>query len=413
MTTTMTARFDALCPACGSTITTGSGIARHNELSTPQLAAWVHVACISRPLAVQFVSRFKEVAVLGRAPARSVAMHIGEVVTRNKKYMEHVEVCYRAAAATCTASKWLSAVALATGKTVSAESAPEAPQAASVDPAVLAKLLDEVRASAREEARKAALEVTPREIVVRVNEGAAVKVEGRVHKSFERLLKMVASGCNVWLAGPAGSGKTTAAEQVAKSLGIPFFFNGAIDSEYKLSGFVDANGNIVSTAFRRAYTEGGLYLFDEVDASLPGATLAFNAALANGACDFPGIAGATAKHPNFRCVAAGNTWGFGATAEYVGRNKLDAAFLDRFVQLTWDYDEELEASLADNAAWCKKIQKLRAAARNRGLKVVISPRATIYGCALLRAGLSEAEALEACVSAKLTKADWENLRAAA
>src|SRR5690606_7558053 len=108
--------------------------------------------------------------------------------------------------------------------------------------------------------------------------------------------KMVAAGVNVWLAGPAGSGKTTAAEQVAKALKLKFYFNGAIDTEYKLSGFVDAHGRIVSTAFREAYTNGGVYLFDEVDASLPSATLAFNAALANGQCDFPGSKEPTPKH---------------------------------------------------------------------------------------------------------------------
>lgn len=235
------------------------------------------------------------------------------------------------------------------------------------------------------------------------------KIEGRVHRQFDKLLKMCAAGTNVWIAGPAGSGKTTAAHQVAEALKRPFFFNGAIDSEYKLSGFVDAQGRIVSTAFRRAYTEGGVYLFDEVDASLPPALLAFNAALANGHADFPGINEPTPRNPDFVCIAAANTWGLGATSDYVGRNKLDAAFLDRFVSLAWDYDEELERDVAGNDDWTKLIQKYRVAARKRGLKVVISPRASINGARLLAAGMSRDEALDAVIRAKLTAADWSNL----
>jgi hypothetical protein len=35
---------------------------------------------------------------------------------------------------------------------------------------------------------------------------------------------------------------------------------------------------VVNTDFRRAYKDGGLFLFDEIDASFPQALLAFNAA---------------------------------------------------------------------------------------------------------------------------------------
>ena len=51
------------------------------------------------------------------------------------------------------------------------------------------------------------------------------------------------------MAGPAGSGKTSLAEALAKALGLPFFFNGAIDSPYKLAGFIDAQGRINRPAF--------------------------------------------------------------------------------------------------------------------------------------------------------------------
>lgn len=363
-------------------------------------------------------ARLAEISRLSDRRARQVAMSLGLKVTRDRRYLPHYEVCNAAASADVSDSKWAAAVALATGRAVAAADAPhDANVKVSVDDdaALAAIITDAVAAATAElepriaEIARAAVDEKRRVEHVLIANGAVRVIGHTVHRQFDRLLRMVQAGVNVWMAGPAGSGKTTAAEQCAKALGLRFYSNGAIDSEYKLSGFVDAQGRIVSTAFREAFTNGGVYLFDEVDASMPGAVLAFNAALANGHADFPGVAEPVAKHADFRCIAAANTWGFGATSEYVGRMKLDAAFIDRFVQLTWDYDEALEAALASDAAWCKRVQDLRAKARARGLKVVISPRATINGCKLLAAGFTVDEALDATVRAKISAADWDNL----
>ncbi len=216
---------------------------------------------------------------------------------------------------------------------------------------------------------------------------------GLQHKDFPELLTMANSRLgnghrlNIWLTGPAGTGKTTAAEYCAKALSLNFFFTGSIDTEYKLMGFIDAQGRIVNTQFRHAYEFGGVFLFDEVDSSLPGALLAFNAALANGHAAFPD--GIVKRHPDFCCIAAANTWGLGANSDYVGRLKLDASFLDRFVQMAWGIDEGLELATSGNAQWCKRVQALRRAAMAKGTKVIISPRATYNGAALLASGMSQ------------------------
>ncbi len=238
------------------------------------------------------------------------------------------------------------------------------------------------------------------------------------HKDFPKLLKAVSSGENVWLFGPAGTGKTTAAEQVATVLGRTFHFNGALDSEHKLLGFTDAQGRIVSRPFRKAWMEGGVYLFDEVDASLPQALLAFNAALANGIVDFPD--GAARKHPDFVCIAGANTIGQGATVEYNGRYKPDAAFVDRFAMVRWDVDETLERTLALGkiedqtlgAKWIDLVQKVRRKIASEGsVKHVVSPRASIGGCALLHAGFTWEEAIEARLRKGLDKAVWDRVSA--
>lgn len=214
------------------------------------------------------------------------------------------------------------------------------------------------------------------------------------HKIFPTILTAIQAE-NVFIVGPAGSGKTTLAEQVASALSVPFFFTGAVASEYKLTGFVDAHGRTVRTAFREAYETGGVFLFDEIDGSSPSALLAFNAALSNGQFDFPD--GTVKRHKDFYCIASGNTWGSGASREYIGRNQLDAASLDRFVKLAMDYDEDLERAIsaplykhADLVA--NYVQAIRRAVARLSIRHVVSPRVTMRLCKLLALSMPFADA---------------------
>lgn len=233
------------------------------------------------------------------------------------------------------------------------------------------------------------------------------------HKTYRRLLQLCqmrgfqGEPPNIWLVGPVGSGKTSAAAQVAQDLGLPFHFNGAVDNEYKLRGFLDAQGRLISPPFRKAFEHGGVYLFDECDASMPGAVLAFNAALSNGACDFPD--GEVKRHPDCIIIAAANTWGQGATHEYVGRMKQDAAFLDRFIQLAWDYDENLEQAMSGNRHWTTRVQVIRAAIAELKIQHIVSPRASYWGAALLAAGVPEDEVLRLKVRGSLNDRQWQQI----
>lgn len=208
------------------------------------------------------------------------------------------------------------------------------------------------------------------------------------HAIFPRALRAIGAGENLMLVGPAGSGKTTIAEQIATALKLDFYMTGAVDSPYKLTGFRDAQGRYEPTAFRRAFERGGLFLFDEIDASSPQALLTFNAQLANGYGDFPD--GMVKRHADFRCIAAANTYGSGRDRQYVGRNQLDAASKDRFVYLAMDYDPKLERMLAGSdpvaEAWCAYVQAVRTSTRLLKILHVVSPRATLQGIRLLAAG---------------------------
>jgi hypothetical protein len=221
------------------------------------------------------------------------------------------------------------------------------------------------------------------------------------HPQLEMLVRMVSARkpdgarLNIWLAGPAGSGKTSAARMAAQALGLQFAAMGSMSQPHELVGFVDAAGRYHETPFTRFYRDGGLCLLDEVDGSDANVTLALNGALDNGFITLP--TGETlARHADFACVAAANTWGSGgATVDYIGRNKLDGAFLDRFVRLAWRYDEKLETAICGNPDWAARVQKARAAAAKAGLKVIISPRASVYGASLIAAGLTADEAADA------------------
>jgi hypothetical protein len=189
------------------------------------------------------------------------------------------------------------------------------------------------------------------------------------------------------MVGPAGGGKTTAAEQVAEAMGLPFYTNGSLTGAHEVTGYENAN-RYVTTPFRQAFEHGGLYLADEIDGSDPAATLALNSALANGFMNFPDQPAPIRAHPQFHFIAAANTYGRGADRLYIGRNQLDASTLDRFCTLTWDYDETLERSLAGDDAWCAYVQAARAAASDLKIRHVISPRATYSGAIHRAAGMA-------------------------
>jgi hypothetical protein len=176
----------------------------------------------------------------------------------------------------------------------------------------------------------------------------------------------------------------------------------------------DANGNTVRTAFRDAFEHGGLFLFDEVDASSPQALLCINAAIANGYCDFP--EGRIKAHKDFRFIAAANTNGGGATREYSGRNQLDAATLDRFATFACEYDDALVAKLvgaydlpeplkAKALEWNQRVCDYRKALSKCGLRGVISPRCSLNGAKLIAAGFDFPQLAEVLVLNKFANPD--------
>jgi cobaltochelatase CobS len=176
------------------------------------------------------------------------------------------------------------------------------------------------------------------------------------------------------IVGPAGTGKSTAVEQISRELGLNFYMANRIQNTFELLGFVDASGKYVTTQFYEAFVKGGLFLFDEVDASSPEALVTINAALSQGYMAFPGQPNALPMHSDFKVVCAGNTFGSGATLQYTGRNKLDAATLDRFMIIEWDYDQELENKLIKDKDLLTFCWKLRGETAKIDPTIIVSTR---------------------------------------
>ncbi|MBM7554527.1 AAA family ATPase [Thalassobacillus pellis] len=215
----------------------------------------------------------------------------------------------------------------------------------------------------------------------------------RRHKAFPTLLATAQAGVPVMLVGPAGSGKSTAGRQVAEEMGLSFRSESCnpMMTKWDLFGFVGPNGNYVPGVIREAFENGGVVLLDEMDASNPAVLVSINllaSVEAGETVTFPDGKNVP-RHENFVLIAGANTFGDGASAEYVGREQLDAATLDRFAMVEWSYDEALERKAAgeDQAAWVVCVQDVRAAAERASVSLLVTPRASINGAKLIRKGM--------------------------
>lgn len=251
------------------------------------------------------------------------------------------------------------------------------------------------------------------------------KIEGLAHKAFPKLLRAVSArtrhdkgALNIWLYGPAGTGKSTAARKLAEAFSMPFHTNGPVGSQWDIRGFTDAQGRIVETAFRRAWEGGGVYCWDEGDGSAPAALIEANGALATGFASFPDKV--VQRHSDCIVIINGNLRpGAAPDATYNGRYKQDTAFVNRFVAIKWDIDEDLERALlgkldAVGEQWLTFVRKLRKKIVERGIKgIVVSPRQLQYGLALLDAGAELDEVMEETVQFMFTDDQWKQVTEAA
>ena len=161
---------------------------------------------------------------------------------------------------------------------------------------------------------------------------------------FMKILDDLSVGNNVFLVGPAGTGKSTLARLVVYS-----FMNRAVNDGKELP-FVKINCNqwtsptdIKGGQTIEGYREGGLIeawrdgkilILDELPKLDPNTAGILNDALAESsiadAVIFNGLNQPIKKHPDFGCIATGNVIGKSVSGNYSGNNKQDASLIDRF-----------------------------------------------------------------------------------
>lgn len=259
----------------------------------------------------------------------------------------------------------------------------------------------------RKKAAEPKAEPKPNEESELVKKVRALAAAGLCHEQMPRIIKAMEKHVPVYMYGPAGSGKSYIAEQAADLLGADFHFTNKVDMKVDLEGYGDAGGRYVETEFYRAMKHGGVFFFDEADASDSNAFTWTNAATSSRTAVFP-IVGQVHAPNDLYFIAAGNTCGRGADEIYTGRNALDGATLNRFTRVKVDYDPKIEDKLGspENVAF---VRALRRAAEAHGIELIASYR-TIKNLEVMAEGGTYEEAVESCVTAGMTEDDIYALR---
>lgn len=248
--------------------------------------------------------------------------------------------------------------------------------------------------------------------------------EQPLHYKFPLVAAAVTNRIPTMIVGPAGWGKTSTIKALAticedawddNSVDYRIQSIGPQTSKSDILGYMDANGNYVKSVFYECFSKGMLYACDEADAGSAGSLTLLNQGFANQECHFPGQEGMTERHGNFVPLFLANTFGLGANATYVGRNQLDAATIDRFAVVEYDYDEHWEGRICgisdmDGATlkldaggsrtdreWVEWVGRIRNAIDSLAIRHVVSPRASINGIKLLKSGLGFTHVSNMCV----------------
>lgn len=175
--------------------------------------------------------------------------------------------------------------------------------------------------------------------------------QGTYHELFGYALTLAENRVPIMLVGPFGTGKSFIGRQLAEYLELPYgeapMNPGATRGD--LLGRWVGNDKFINAKFETIYRSGGIFNFEEIDASDAGMLILLNNALANEVLSNTTTGEEIPKSENFIAMATGNTWGYGATREYVARERQDAASLDRwrmgriFIPIDPDVEEAILA----------------------------------------------------------------------
>jgi cobaltochelatase CobS len=156
----------------------------------------------------------------------------------------------------------------------------------------------------------------------------------------------------LYIFGPTGCGKSATVEQLAARLRIPLFnLVGSFDTDVAdLYGSRTATNGTVYYEYgllALAYKYGGWFLLDELDGLNPALALGLNTVLEGRPLVLPESGEIIRRHPRFRFIATANTnGGSDDTGVYQGTQRMNLAFMDRFIKIEAQYpSKEVEKVL--------------------------------------------------------------------
>ena len=171
------------------------------------------------------------------------------------------------------------------------------------------------------------------------------------HELFGFALILAENRAPIMFIGPAGTGKSHLARQIAAYLEMDYaetpMSTGASRGDLLGRHTISQETPFINAEFSGIYGTGGIFNFEEIDRADPGVVITLNNALA-GQVLYNSVNGEEIdRHEDFIPVATANTFGLGANREYTAAERLDAATLDRFRmgRIYVSIDESLEEKI--------------------------------------------------------------------
>lgn len=234
-------------------------------------------------------------------------------------------------------------------------------------------------------------------------DGTALGTVQGARPEMEAMAELVSAGLrNLYLAGPAGSGKSTLPLHLAQALGVPFTII-PMNEDTTPSVWIgtgNAQGVWQESSFAAALDKPGVICVDEIDAARASVNLGINMPLANDCLAVPRHSDperrTITRHQGCVIIVTANTWGCGPTAEYCGRSPQDRAFLDRFVggEFFIDYDRALEERLLTDGRLLARLWRLRDDCLSHKIRRFVGTRTVIAAAKLKLKGWDDQRILD-------------------
>lgn len=225
----------------------------------------------------------------------------------------------------------------------------------------------------------------------------------------DRFAARVNGGSMLFIAGPAGSGKSELIRVLAGHLGqelIRINFSSGIGESQLVGKYIVKDG---ATVFNYglvplAMKNGWWLLLDEIDYAEPEHLSILQPVLeGNPLIMIQNEGEKITPHPNFRIFATGNTKGRGDLSQsYVGTNFLNASFMDRFTVFEMDYTDrevDIATEITSDAILAEKLAKVfelfrKSADDGQIQNAVFSTRRLVQVCKALVMGDTLKESFE-------------------